>query len=44
MVLIFEQKEPQVHKLRDSMVNNMKSVLACFIKYEVIKNLSSKQF
>ena len=43
MVLVFEQKEPQVHKLHDMMVNNLRSFLACFIKYEVIKNISPKQ-
>ena len=43
MVLVFEQKEPQVHKLHDMMVNNLRSFLACFMKYEVIKNLSAKQ-
>ena len=40
MVLVFEQKEPQVHKLHDMMVNNLQSFLACFMKYEVVKNLS----
>lgn len=40
MVLIFEQNEAQVHLL----VSNMRSVLACFMKHEVIKILSSKQF
>ena len=43
MVLVFEQKEPQVHKLHDMMVNNLRSFLACFMKYEVIKHLSAKQ-
>ena len=43
MVLVLEQKEPQVHKLHDMMVNNLRSFLACFIKYEVIKNISPKQ-
>ena len=43
MVLVFEQKEPHVHKLHDMMVNNLRSFLACFIKYEVIKNLSAKR-
>ena len=37
MVLVFEQKEPQVHKLNDMMVNNLRSLLTYFIKYEVIK-------
>ena len=31
MVLIFEQKELQVHKLRDVRVNNLRSFLAYFI-------------
>ena len=44
MVLIFEQKEPHVHKLRDMMINNLQRFVACFIKFEVIKDLSSKQF
>ena len=43
MVLVFEQKEPQVHKLHDMMVNNLRSFLACFIKYEIINNLSAKR-
>ena len=37
MVLIFEQKEPQVHKLHDMMINNLRSFLVCFMKYEVLK-------
>ena len=37
MVLVFEQKEPQVHKLHDMMANNLRSLLTYFIKYEVIK-------
>ena len=43
MLLIFEQEEPQVHKLHDMMVNNLRSFLPCFIKYEIIKNLSAKR-
>ena len=43
MVLIFEQKKPQKHELHDLMVNNIK-FLACFMKYEVIRNLYSKDF
>ena len=44
MVLIFERKEPQVHKLHDMMINNLQSFVGCFMKFEVIKDLSSKQF
>ena len=36
-VLIFEQKEPQVHKLHDMMINNLRSFFVCFMKYEVLK-------
>ena len=42
MILIFEQKEPEVHKLHD-MINNLQSFLACFMKYDIIKDLSSRQ-
>ena len=43
MVFVFEQKESQVHKLYDMMVNTLRSFLACFIRYEIIKNLSGKR-
>ena len=43
MILIFEQKEPEVHKLHDMMINNLQSFLACFMKYDIIKDLSSRQ-
>ena len=38
MILIFEQKEPEVHKLHDMMSNNLQSFLACFMKYDIIKD------
>ena len=44
MVLIFEQKKTLAYKLHDVMINNLRSFLACFVKYEVIKVLSSRQF
>ena len=43
MILIFEQTEPQVHKLHDMMINNLRSFLACFMYYEVIQDLSLKK-
>ena len=43
LVLVFEQKEPQMHKIHDTMVNNFRTFLACFVKFETIKNLSAKR-
>ena len=44
LVLVFEQKEPQIHKIHDMMVNNLRTFLTCFMKHEVIKDLSAKIF
>lgn len=38
LVLTFEQKEPQVHKLHTTMVESLRNFLGCFIKFEVLSN------
>ena len=43
MILVFEQKVPQVHKLHDRMVMTLQSFLGCFMKREVIANISPKR-
>ena len=43
LVLVFEQKEPQIHNIHNMMVNNLRTFLACFMKFEVIKDLSAKK-
>ena len=42
-VLIFEQKEPMVHRYHDEVRECMRSFLCCFIKVESIKHLNSKE-
>ena len=42
-VLVFEQKEPLVHRLHDELKDVVKSFLACFMKLEHIKQISSKK-
>lgn len=42
-VLVFEQKEPMVHRLHDSFKEVVQSFLCCFMQIEVIKKLSSKK-
>ena len=42
MILVFEQNEPQAHKLHDRMLMILQSVLGCFMKHEVIANISPK--
>ena len=42
-VLMFEQKEPMMHRLHDEQIDLVKTFLACFIKPECLKSLSAKQ-
>ena len=42
-VLIFQQKEPMVHRLFDELKSCMQSFLGCFIKIENITSLTAKQ-
>ena len=37
-ILTFEQKEPLLHRLRRSLVENFRALLGCFMKFEVINN------
>lgn len=43
ITLVFKQNEPQVHKLHDRMVMALLSSLGCFMKHEVIANMSLKR-
>ena len=43
LVLVFQQTEQQLHKLHDMMVNNFRTLLASFMKFEVIMELSAKK-
>ena len=42
-ILVFEQKEPLVHRLHDDLKELVRSFLACFLKVEKIKSISSKR-
>ena len=42
-VLVFEQKEPMVHRLHDELKDVVRSFLACFMKLEKVKYISSKK-
>ena len=42
-VLMFEQKEPMVHRLHDELTELFRLFLACFIKHEAIKDLNAKK-
>ena len=42
-VLVFEQKEPLVHRFHDEVLECMRTFLCCFIKVELIKGLSCKE-
>ena len=35
-----EQKEPLIHRLHRSLIENFYAFLGCFVKFEVIKNTS----
>ena len=41
-VLIFEQKEPNIHKLHDMMTQTLRTFLSCFMIFESIPNSSNK--
>jgi hypothetical protein len=42
-ILTLEQKVPLIHRLHDEQVSLIKSFLACFIKHEVLKDLSASK-
>ena len=42
-VLVFEQKTPLVDRLHDELKDVVKSFLACFMKLEHLKQISSKK-
>ena len=42
-ILMFEQKEPMMHRLHDEQVSLVRNFLACFIKPEYLSTLSSKE-
>lgn len=42
-ILIFEQKEPMIHRLFDELTELMRTFLVSFIKHDVIKPLNGKQ-
>ena len=42
-VLIFEQKEPMVHRMFDELKSCMQSFLCCFIKVENVTSLTAKK-
>ena len=39
-ILTFEQKEPLIHRLRRSLIENLCAFLGCFMKFEVINDTS----
>ena len=42
-VLVFEQKEPVVHRLHNELKETLRSFLACFLKIEKVKSISTKK-
>ena len=42
-ILIFEQREPLVHRIYDEQVDLVKTLLACFIKPEFIKDITGRK-
>ena len=42
-VLVFEQKEPMVHRLHNELKETLRSFLACFLKIEKVKSISTKK-
>ena len=38
-ILTFEQKEPLIHRLHRSLVENFRDFFGCFMKFEVINNM-----
>ena len=43
-VLVFEQKEPMVHRLHDELKETLRSFLAFFLKIEKVKSISTKKY
>lgn len=41
-ILIFEQKEPQIHKLHDMMSQTLRTFLSCFMTFESLPKSSNK--
>ena len=42
-VLVFEQKEPMVHRFHDELKETLRSFLAYFLKTEKVKSISTKK-
>ena len=42
-ILTFEKKEPLIHQLHRSLVENFRAFLGCFMKFEVINNTSNNK-
>ena len=42
-ILVLEQKEPLVHRLHEEQEGILKSFLACFIKHEVLADITAKK-
>ena len=42
-VLVFEQKEPMVHRIHDELTSAVRHFFACFVKIQILADISSKR-